>query len=160
MSVFKLSTSCEEALERDGDYQTRDNDFKHCGYCGSMCPEELAKLIEEGKAIMGGSDWKYGYPHKFYVDVKNPEPEKLFEISYRASYDKDGNYHKEDVQYAKREYLHMKFYTNHLQLIDDETFKKVAPIISKACGITFDRDEKGLKYSAPYHGYQKSMHGY
>lgn len=160
MSEYKISRSCEEAFQRDGGYQDREG-FKACGYCGSMCPEELANLIEEGKAIMGGSDWKYGYPHKFYVDIKNPHPDKQVIKSTKSWWDEETQQRKEEVTYgAQGEWLHFKFYTNHLQLIDEETFKKVAPIINKACGIIFDRDEKGLKYSAPYRGFQKSMHSY
>lgn len=45
-------------------------DKSHCSYCGSLHPEEVRKIIEEGGKL-GGSDWKYGYPHKFYVYPKN-----------------------------------------------------------------------------------------
>ncbi len=128
MSVFNYASSCEESLKEGyGEWQG----YKNCNYCGSMCPEELTELIQAGKAIMGGSDWKYGYPHKFYVRIKED----------------DGNI------------KNSKFYTRHLQFIDDDIFRKIIPFINQACGITFDKDEKGLKYSAPYHGFQKSMLG-
>lgn len=152
--------NCEEAIkERMIDYAfEKYQGFDSCGYCGSMNPVELAELIETGKAIIGGSDWKYGFPHKFYVKVINPEPDKLFEISYEGNYDEDGNYCKRNIQYAKREYIHLKFRSNHLALLDNETFDKVAPVISKACGIEWYKKDGEIYYKAPYHGYQKSMY--
>lgn len=38
-----------------------------CGYCGSMHPQELAAAIRLG-ATVSWADWKYGWPHKVYVD--------------------------------------------------------------------------------------------
>src|SRR3990172_5550282 len=35
-----------------------------CGYCGSVHPEDLLRELVAG-ATLGGSDWKYGWPHKF-----------------------------------------------------------------------------------------------
>jgi hypothetical protein len=46
--------------------------FRTCSYCGSMHHEDLMNAIASG-ATMGGADWKYGWPHKFYVD-KIPNP--------------------------------------------------------------------------------------
>lgn len=48
-----------------------DNDhvpaFRTCSHCGSIHPEDLYCALLAG-AKLGGSDWKYGWPHKFYVD--------------------------------------------------------------------------------------------
>jgi hypothetical protein len=155
MSVYKISTSCEEAITRDGGYNDREG-FKCCGYCGSMEPIELAKLIEAGKVTMSGSDWKYGWPHKFYVDVENPHPEKQVIISSCSHKDEDGEV-KETVEYGSQgAILHMKFYSNHLALLDNETFEKVTPIINKACGIEWFKQDGKLMYRAPYFNYQKS----
>lgn len=46
--------------------------FRTCSYCGSIHPEDLIEAIKAG-ATLGGADWKYGWPHKFYVD-KIPNP--------------------------------------------------------------------------------------
>lgn len=40
--------------------------YRHCSYCGSIHPEDLLRLLAGG-ARLGGSDWKYGWPHKFYL---------------------------------------------------------------------------------------------
>jgi hypothetical protein len=145
----ELYRSCEAAV-KDG-YGDREG-FKCCDYCGSMEPVELAELIEAGKATMGGSDWKYGWPHKFYVDVVNPHPEKQV-VKSVSSVGTD----KQETEYGPQgPTLYFKFYSNHLGLLDDETFAKVAPIISEACGITWEKNEGKLYYKAPYVGYQKS----
>jgi hypothetical protein len=119
-----------------------------------MEPVELAELIEAGKATMSGSDWKYGFPHKFYVDVANPHPDK--QVKKSSCYQ---NGVETDIVYGPQgPILHMKFYSEHLQLLDDETFAKVAPIISQACGITWTKKDGKLCYSAPCHNYQHGWH--
>ncbi len=40
--------------------------YRSCDYCGSMHPEDLLAAVERG-ARLDGADWKYGWPHKFYV---------------------------------------------------------------------------------------------
>ena len=47
-------------------WEKRDSGYRHCSYCGSIHPEDLLILLENG-ARLQGADWKYGYPHKFYV---------------------------------------------------------------------------------------------
>jgi hypothetical protein len=144
--------SCENAVKEG--FEIRDDGFKHCGYCGSMDPVELAELIKEGKASMSGADWKYGWPHKFYVEVSNPHPDKQV-VKCSHSWWENGE-RKEEVEYGPEgPTLHMKFYSEHLGLLEDETFAKVAPIISQTCGITWERKDGGLYYRAPYHNYQK-----
>lgn len=143
-----LFGSCENAI-KDG-YGDREG-FKCCDYCGSMDPVELADLIKNGKAKMSGSDWKYGWPHKFYVDVVNPHPDKIVE---KSSTWQGGVCIKQEMG-PQGPILHMKFYSEHLDLLDDETFAKVAPIISEACGITWEKKDGKLYYRAPYHNYQK-----
>lgn len=46
--------------------------LRHCGYCGSMHPADVAAAINAG-ARMHWADQKYGWPHKVYVDgIPNP----------------------------------------------------------------------------------------
>lgn len=40
--------------------------FRSCSFCGCIHPEDLIKALEEG-ATLEAADWKYGWPHKFYV---------------------------------------------------------------------------------------------
>jgi hypothetical protein len=41
--------------------------FRTCSYCGSIHPEDLLEALRAG-ATLSQADWKYGWPHKFYVD--------------------------------------------------------------------------------------------
>lgn len=115
--------SCKES-----GFNVREDGFRHCEYCGSLHPEDLYELLIQNKVTLGGSDWKYGWPHKFYIYAK--------ELKLSGS----------------------KFYNNHLslELLDEETFNKVAPVISQYSSITWERKEEGkLYYTAPHHGFQR-----
>lgn len=46
--------------------------LRSCGYCGSMHPADLAAALKAG-ATVDWADWKYGWPHKLYVEqIPNP----------------------------------------------------------------------------------------
>lgn len=49
--------------------------FERCTYCGSIKPEDLAALPG---FLAEWADRKYGWPHKFYVDVPNPDTSAQF----------------------------------------------------------------------------------
>jgi len=53
----------------------RGEHFRRCSFCGSICPEDLAA---EPSWHARWADRKYGWPHKFYVDIPNRTPEALF----------------------------------------------------------------------------------
>ena len=129
--------------------------MKHCGYCGSLDPKELADAIEQGNAVMHGADWKYGWPHKFYVDVPNIVAGNIVKLGGRYYTNDKGERVEEPFMEPAPAKCHCKFYSQHLALLDEETFDKVAPIISAACGIEFTRRNGKLYYKAPYHNYQK-----
>lgn len=38
-----------------------------CEWCGSMTFERALELLKTPGTKYSGSDWKYGWPHKFYV---------------------------------------------------------------------------------------------
>jgi hypothetical protein len=95
-------------------------DFRTCSYCGCIHPDDLIRVVAEGK-VMGGSDWKYGWPHKFYITAKD---------------------------------FHAKWYNVHLEDLEGEQFDKVVALLKEKTQIEFKRDEKGIKYHAPYDGYQ------
>lgn len=42
--------------------------WRHCSHCGSIHPEDLMLVLKSG-AKLRGSDWKYGWPHKFYIET-------------------------------------------------------------------------------------------
>lgn len=92
-----------------------------CGYCGSLSPKDALNRLKDPTCNASGSDWKYGWPHKFYIHVG-----KHFG----------------------------KFYSMHLYDADTETFNRLTEILETKLGILFFIDEKGMKYSAPYKGFQ------
>jgi hypothetical protein len=52
--------------------------FRRCSWCGSVHPDDLAA---ETDWRASWADRKYGWPHKFYVDILNRDPEALFVVS-------------------------------------------------------------------------------
>lgn len=57
---------------------SRGEHFRRCSYCGSVNPEDLAA---ESSWTANWADQKYGWPHKFYVDIPNRDPGRLYVIS-------------------------------------------------------------------------------
>lgn len=51
--------------------------FRRCSYCGSIHPDDL---VAEPSWRADWADRKYGYPHKFYVEIVNRDPERLYVI--------------------------------------------------------------------------------
>lgn len=86
-----------------------------------MSPEDALIRLLNPEVEASGTDWKYGWPHKFYIT--------LF-----------GNFGK--------------FYSNHLYDAPPETFKALTKLIDDKLKIRFTLDKTGLRYQAPYLGYQ------
>ena len=43
--------------------------YRTCSYCGSIHPEDFYNYLTTVPNLkVGGSDWKYGWPHKFYIE--------------------------------------------------------------------------------------------
>lgn len=153
-----------------------DNDhipaFRTCSYCGSIHPEDLVKAIEAG-AKLGGSDWKYGWPHKFYVEgIPNTNAGNLVTVSshslaggnepsdeQRAAAGwtwelKDGRWHG----VCKRpdgKTTHGKWYNTHLHDLGPAAFERLSSLLAAQTNIMFALDGDKLKYWSPSHGYQK-----
>lgn len=72
---------------------------RYCSYCGSVDPETFVKLCEPGAAKrLEVADWKYGWPHKVYIDVASPDPDRLTYIGGRYEA-KEGAYAKGGSEY-------------------------------------------------------------
>jgi hypothetical protein len=104
---------------------TAEREHRTCSYCGSAHPQDLLVILEAG-GTLGGSDWKYGWPHKFYV--KGSKGEHLGKFYAE---------HIEDEGYS------------------DDALRTLLEQIEKHAGIVFRINEGELEYSAPYHGYQR-----
>ena len=46
-----------------------------CTHCGSIHPDSFFEAIEKGYP-MEVADWKYGWPHKIYIDWPNPKADE------------------------------------------------------------------------------------
>lgn len=142
----------------------RGEHFRRCSYCGSIHPVDLAADIDSIKPIgilsehagrdiyVDWSDRKYGWPHKFYVDMPNKGPDAIFVLgSSNSAYSdmkawadltreekivvrRDGSYHKDPEKYwyclGTRAVHHGKFYSVHLNdaSVDDLTKHKIAKL--------------------------------
>lgn len=65
-----------------GGWDMRDG-YRRCFYCGSLTCEDFVEAIERGDFVEV-ADWKYGGPHKAYVDLVNDEPGKLYYVGSRS----------------------------------------------------------------------------
>ncbi len=135
--------------------------FRTCSYCGSIHPDDLAADFERG-AHPEWADQKYGWPHKFYVQVVNREPDRTFVLGastregggYRAWKDltraerkavKSDGYNKDEfVLLGCRETHFAKFYTVHLASVGDATRK----VIERGCGLAFTFEDGNVRWRA------------
>jgi hypothetical protein len=158
--------------------------FRSCSYCGSMHPEDMLNALRAG-AKAGGSDWKYGWPHKFYIDgIPNSQAGNLvtrMSMSSRGevptdeenaslqdwakryngvaewSPPKDGRC-RGVVRVPDGQTTHGKWYNQHLFDLDEASFNELAPLLEQHTGIKFTRevDADGKVNIA----YQAPRHGY
>lgn len=130
---------------REGDYRFP---WKACNYCGSMHQEFLLEALENG-AKLDHTDWKYGWPHKFYVKIVNPNPDHLFEIETRYRDPNDDSFKKIEenkwAKFGKLGFLYGKFYNEHL--LDEGTPTELFTALEKHTGIKFSIKEGVLHYS-------------
>lgn len=149
--------------------------FRTCSYCGSIHPEDLYKLLTDGPPTvrMHGADWKYGWPHKFYVEgIPNPIAGQQVcdgsrHIGANEPTEEDrrqfSNWRKDERGYWRGEHIgvapdstHAKFYNLHLRDLDDEAFALFAPVLSRHSGIDWFKNAEGLvMFRAPREGFQK-----
>lgn len=88
-----------------------------CDYCGSIHPEDLMKI--EGLKL-SLADFKYGWPHKFYIEEGTLNGQPVWGKWYNAHLQDEG--------------------------MDDETFNALCDLLFRACGhrVAFGRNEKGV----------------
>jgi hypothetical protein len=136
---------------------SRGEHFRRCGFCGSIHPEDIAA---EPIWRADWADMKYGWPHKFYVDIPNRQAEQLFVVS-ASSTPSDGYTARADLtdeqreivkrdgwngndlmhpwnyfQFSTRPTHHGKFYSIHLR--DNDLSAEVKATIEQRSGLTFE----------------------
>lgn len=55
-------------------------DHETCSYCGSITPQYFVELCKRPEVVMEVADWKYGWPHKVYIDVPGGAHFKFYTI--------------------------------------------------------------------------------
>jgi hypothetical protein len=56
----------------------------YCRWCGSVDPETFLTILSGiPMARVEIADWKYGWPHKAYIDLANPDPERVTYLGSR-----------------------------------------------------------------------------
>lgn len=110
-------------------------EFWGCGYCGSMHPSELAWVLENG-AHVHWADFKYGWPHKVYVDNAPNRYAGQLEIRQWGPGDKAG------PEVPARSTAHAKFYTLHLQ----EATPEEREVIERAMGLRFAFEAGAIRW--------------
>lgn len=129
----------------------RGEHFRRCSYCGSIHPADLAA---EPVWSANWADMKYGWPHKFYVDVPNREPARLYVMSasgheiagrlgwadltdqQREVVERDGFARDRYFQFGTRAAHFAKFYSIHLR--DTGIAPDVKADIEQRSGLTFE----------------------
>jgi hypothetical protein len=131
--------------------------FRRCSYCGCVHPEDLAA---EQHWTAQWADRKYNYPHKFYVDIPNHDPDALFCIGASSQPDPEmvpadqlTDRQREIVErdgmgrpgewataywFGTRSHHFGKFYTAHLA--DPQIAEEVRLVIFRRGGLRFTFD--------------------
>ena len=142
--------------------------FRSCGYCGSIHPEDLTRALEAG-ATLGGSDWKYGWPHKFYVEgIPNPKAgAPVAQYIYCGTRDQLGpnaepsphgtGWREKRGEWPAPATRPAKWYNQHVLDVgfDEEALTRLLMLLAVHSGITFRIEDGKLMYAAPHQGYQR-----
>jgi hypothetical protein len=141
----------------DAEYPQTGRPFRTCSYCGSMHPEDLIAALRQG-ARLEGADWKYGWPHKFYVArIPNPREGQQIVTGEISEPGPDGVRVSTPV-YGIARPIHHKWYNAHLgdEGYDDEAMALLLGTLTRFSGITWRRDEQGrIHWQAPRYDYQR-----
>lgn len=149
--------------------------FRTCSYCGSIHPEDLLRVVEAG-ATLGGSDWKYGWPHKFYVEgIPNPvagQPRRAGG-AYLGALSRDKTLEQVQTEYPGYSNWRnepegwrgdmispgpatqgAKWYNDHLLDLSADAFEVVSRVLFEKTKIQFLIQGGDLRFHAPHRGYQ------
>jgi hypothetical protein len=156
-----------------------------CRACHSITVAEAIVYLKQEGTRFSGSDWKYGWPHKFYIEPLNPNADQIVENGSSSGPAIDGS-HADDYwtcfahgsthgrlnstptrfpdcscpreraigfwsRPSKGKYprLYTKLYSKHIKDATDAEFGEFAELSKKTFGILWERDEAGVKWSAP-----------
>jgi len=117
--------------------------FRTCSYCGSIHPEDLLLALQNG-ATLDRADMKYGFPHKFYVHgIPNPQAGKQVRVGSKSGPNPDGTRYEQVLMDDAPTETIAKWYSQHLEDLDAESFALLAPLLIEKTGIEWVRDDDG-----------------
>lgn len=153
---------------RSGLEDPYDRPFRTCSYCGCVHPCDLMDLAAEHELQLEMADWKYGWPHKFYIEgIPNPaEGQTVLHYGYAARdrllamaapgykpepYDDCGRGWRVVVGTgtAPRTVV-AKWYNLHLVDLTGEAFAQVTDFIARQSGIRFAFDGERLSFRSEH----------
>lgn len=106
-----------------------------CSYCGSINPSDLLDALKAG-ARLQATDWKYGWPHKFYVEgIPNPNAGKTVEV---------GSNNDGPIMGLAPVHSFAKWYSTHFKDCPKEQLAELAKIVLDQTGIEFIVGDAGL----------------
>lgn len=139
--------------------------YRTCGYCGSIHPADLLEAAARFPLTWEVADWKYGWPHKIYVDglpnlaagqevhdYTYGQRENLVQRAVPGFEPERTDWHGFEgwrvvsgIRTAPAT-LQAKWYNIHLRDLDGDTFTAVADLIATRTRVRFIADEQGLHY--------------
>lgn len=123
----------------------------------SLTTKEAIEWLKMPGTKFSGSDWKYGWPHKFYIERPNPDEDKLVQVGMESRWE-DGQRIERPVM-GRVPHIYGKYYTQNLETASPEELEEFNQLSKKIFGIAWLRDEKGIKYRAPnvknFYGWQR-----
>ncbi len=132
-----------------------------CTCCGSISVTDAIKNLKTPGTRYTGTDWKYGWPHKFYICPPNPDAAKLVEIGREYNVqpgdpdtvsDTFGRY---KPIMGTQSLIHCKFYATHILDASPDELKEFNDLSVRYFGLHWFRDTKGLGWTSPQANHQK-----
>lgn len=121
--------------------QPYSHSLRCCSYCGSLHPEDLITALANG-ATTHEADWKYGWPHKLYIEgVPNELAGQTVEVGSES-----GPGYRKPIMGVAGPHAFIKFYTQHIGDMPDDRIRVLSDIIEKQTGISFEKDDVGLRW--------------
>jgi hypothetical protein len=144
--TFKISGVRHDIGE--GKEEFEPDIWPSCSYCGSFTVEDTLKFLQTSGVHYSGSDWKYGWPHKFYIsNIPCPPYQRIVSSTHQGG--KITNIVREESITRSG-----KFYSAHLLDAIPEQMEEWNIVAAPLLGITFEQREGILRYRAPTQGYQ------
>lgn len=126
----------------DMDNKRVERPYTTCSYCGSLSFEDALKAFQTPGMRWSGADWKYGWPHKFYLEI----PCEPYEACISGHY--NGETGEQSITRAMKTSDHKKFYNEHLQDVSAEQLQQWNDIVGPITGVRFHWRDGRFQYFA------------